>query len=137
MDPAKPDPSLLAKAEALSTSPSPAPALPPGAPLAPGAPAGPNWRQEARDLWACVAALGVRWPSLAKVFTTETVDRLADVWGPILERHQLTFGSFTIYVSAALVTVPVLGASVQAIRADNAAEKAAAQPPADAPAPAS
>ena len=108
---------------AAGAQPSATPAAAPGVVPSPdaAAPAAPiNWKQEARELWQIVAMLHFRWPSLKAIYTPETVDRLADAWAPVLERHNLDLGKLMIYFVAATATLPVLGATYEAAKADNA-----------------
>lgn len=70
--------------------------------------------------------LQLRWPSLEQVFTDHALDRLADVWAPILERHNFDMGRAMIYLNAAIATAPVLGEGWKAVRHDRALEAAAA-----------
>ncbi len=120
------DPGILAEAARIGAAP-PAPgpaAAAPGA-AAPAAPAAPiDYRAEARELWKIIALLHFRWPSLEAVFDDATIERLADAWAPVLERHKLDLGKFTIYFVAGTATLPVLGDAYKAIRAD-VAERAA------------
>lgn len=87
----------------------------------PAAPAAIDWRQEARDLWRVIAMLKLRWPSLGGVFSDQTIERLAEVWAPILERHNIDLGKLMIYFSAGIATAPVIGEAWVAIRHDRAA----------------
>lgn len=105
-----------------------------------------DWKAEARDLWRIVAMLHLRWPSLKAVYTDDAIERLAEVWAPVLERHQLDLGKLMIYFTAATATLPVLGETYAAVKADRAielqakaakgAEKKDAPPPQAPPAPA-
>jgi hypothetical protein len=127
-EPGKPgvDPGLLAAAAA-----GPAEAVPAGAPGA--APAAPViWLNEARDIWQFVSSLQYAFPSLAPIYTPETIERLAVAWAPILERHNLTAGRFMIYIVAAGATLPVAVETGRAIRADVRAMKAGKVPAAPA-----
>ena len=81
-------------------------------------------------MWQCVALLGMRFPSVDAVYTAAALDRLADVWAPIFERHNWTFAKWAIYLAAASATAPVIGETIKAVRADRALELAAAAVPA-------
>jgi len=69
--------------------------------------------------------IAVRFPSVKQVYTAEVLDRLSIAWAPVLERHNLHLGRFTIYFVAAGATLPIIGESADAIRAQLAAELAA------------
>ena len=69
----------------------------------------------------------LKWPSIDQVFTDPALDRLADVWGPIFERHNLDMGRFTIYISAAMVTLPIGADMWKAIQFDRKLAAAAAE----------
>lgn len=118
------DPGLAAIAAAAQPT-----AAKPGAPAVAGSPAEPaapvDWRQEARDLWRIVAMLHLRYPSLKAIYTDEAIERLAEVWGPVLERHQLDLGKLMIYFTAATATLPILGETYAAVKADRAIERKA------------
>lgn len=117
------DPALAAIAAAAQPS---AKSTAPAVGGSPGEPAAPvDWRQEARDLWRIVAMLHLRFPSLKEVYTDEAIERLAEVWAPILERHQLDLGKLMIYFTAATATLPVLGETYSAVKADREREKQA------------
>lgn len=124
------DPALLAAAQQLE-APAAAPTVAPGdasssaTPASIAAPGAINWRRDALEIWRCIAMLGMAFPRVAQVYTPEVLDRLADAWAPVLERHNLDFGKFAIYFTAGIATLPVLGATVQAIKADRADMKAA------------
>lgn len=102
----------------------PAPGAAVAAPGAPAPAAAVNWRQEAKDIWTCVASLGFVFPSLKPVYPPETIDRLAEVWAPILERHHFDLGRFMIYFNAAIATLPIAAATFNAVRTDLRAMKA-------------
>lgn len=135
------DPGLLGLAESLQAT-NGDPAAPPGQGGSPGEPGGAvkppaviDWKREARDLWRVIAMLKLRWPSLAGVFTPPAIEELAEVWAPVLERHNLDLGKFTIYFAAGMCTAPVLGDAWHAIKHDQVKvdkDQAAAAPPAPA-----
>jgi hypothetical protein len=132
-----------ARADAPALDPAAA-AIPPA--TAPAAPAAISWESEAREIVGIVASLRFVFPSLAAVYTPEAIAELSRVWAPVLERHNLTFGRFTIYVAAGGATLPVAVATWQGVRSDLAVMKkgqvpaaapaaAPAEPAPDAPAP--
>jgi hypothetical protein len=116
------DPGILAAATSAGPT-GPAPAISPAAPAT-------MWRAEALSCWQCVASLGVVYPSVKAIYTPDVLDQLADVWAPILEKHQIKFEGFMIYVAAAGATIPMAVSTVQAIKADVRAAKAAQIKPA-------
>ena len=120
----RPDPALLAAATSTERRPIDPPT---DRPIDRPIEGSTDWRAEARDLWECVATLSIRFPSIAKVYTPERLDRLAAAWAPVLHRHNLTFGKFAIYFVAGTATLPVVGLTYQAIRDDRVAERAAAE----------
>lgn len=79
------------------------------------------------------------YPSLAKVYTPEVIDRLASSAAPLLTKYgvnlEAVFGRFGPEIGFAIVAVPLIAPTVAAIRADRAELQAAAAAPA-APAPA-
>ena len=85
-------------------------------PAAPAAAAPTNFRQEAKEVWQCVALLSLTVPALKAVYTDEVIERLADVWGPVFERHNFDLGRFMMYFAAGTATLPVLGQTVVAIK---------------------
>jgi len=135
----KPDAELLAGAAALAAPAEPAavrtadptavrtadPA--PVAAAVTAAAAGINWKREAREIFECVALLSMRFPSVKPVYDDQTLDRLSDAWAPVLQKHNLDFGKFAIYITAGLATLPVAKATAAAIRDDLTAEKTAAE----------
>jgi hypothetical protein len=136
----KPDAALLAGAEALGAPAEPAPVRPADPAPAAAAPAGINWKREAREIFECVALLSIRFPSVKPVYDEPTLDRLSEAWAPVLQKHNLDFGKFAIYITAGLATLPVVKATAAAIRDDltdeKAAASAAAKPPTAEPKPA-
>lgn len=123
------DPGLAAIAAATDAQARAAAAPPPAPGAAPVAavPAAPiDWKAEARDLWKIIAMLSMRFPSLDRVYTPPTIEHLATAWAPVLERHNLDMGRFTIYLVAGAATLPVLGETYKAIQHDRAIEQAAA-----------
>ncbi|HYS75951.1 MAG TPA: hypothetical protein VEM38_07665 [Burkholderiales bacterium] len=117
-----PDPGLLEQARSIDSSAAPADR--PAAGAAIDRPI--DWTAEARSLWSLTSgAIAVRFPSVKQVYTAEVLDRLSIAWAPVLERHNLHLGRFTIYFVAAGTTLPIIGESADAIRAELAAEQAA------------
>lgn len=96
---------------------------------------------EARDLIDFAHdALVPLYPSLATVYTEPVRDRIAKAGGKLLAKYGVTmadiFGAWGEEIGFALVVVPLVVPTVQAIRADRAAaEKAASAPPPPPPAP--
>ena len=72
-----------------------------------------------------VGALSVRFPVVRQCYTPEKISQLAAAWAPVLERHKLDLGRFTIYFVAAGVTLPAVAESALLIRAQLAAESQA------------
>lgn len=68
-------------------------------------------------------------PSLAKIYTPQTVQSLADAAVPVMQKRGWTTGEFlgkwAAELALAAVAVPVALATVQGVRADLAAAKAA------------
>lgn len=81
---------------------------------------------EARTIIGTVATLtGKLFPWTAPIYTPETVEQLAQAWGPVMQHYNLSAGRFMSHplAGAAMVTVPVAMATVQAYRAEVARAK--------------
>lgn len=82
--------------------------------------------KEARDLINfCVVTLKPLYPSIGPIYTPETIESIAGVLVPLMEKYGLTFGGFFDRwgpeINAIIVLVPIIGATFKAIKADNAA----------------
>ena len=87
-----------------------------------------DWKGEARSIIEIVASSRHIFPSVGAIYTPEVIEDLAGAWAPILERHNVDFGRFMIYVVAGGKTLPVLLATLQAAKKDGAAMKAGIVP---------
>lgn len=126
-------PDILAAAAADAAQGTPA--AQPGADPAAAPPVAPkDHKAEAADLLKFASGLLFPlYPSLAKVYTPEIIDRLSCAAGPLLEKYGVNlesmFGRWGPEIGFAIVAVPLIAPTVEAIRADRAALKAAAEPP--------
>lgn len=90
---------------------------------------------DAREIidFACVSLFPL-YPSLEKVYTEPVRDRIARALSRVLVKYGVSladlFGAWSEEIALAMVTLPLIVPTVQAIRADReAAEKAAKAPP--------
>lgn len=135
------DPALLAAAAADTATAENAAQSGAAAPAASAAPQPvKDPKAEAADLLQFAGGLLFPlYPSLAKVYTPEVIDRLATASAPLLTKYgvnlEAVFGRFGPEIGFAIVAVPLIAPTVAAIRADRKQLEAAAVAPA-APAPA-
>lgn len=138
------DPELRAiEIEARAIEGDQAAAVNPPDPDAPPAPEPLDPVQEARDLLDfAYDSLTPIYPSLEKVYTPAVRDRIARSGGKLLAKYGVSladiFGAWGEEIAFAMVVLPLVVPTVQAIRADREAAAAPApakpaQPPANAP----
>ena len=129
-------PDILAAAAADAATASEGATAPAAAAL-PGAPAvaAPvDHKAEALDLLRfATGLLFPLYPSLEKVYTPAVVAKLADASGPLLAKYGLSMesmlGRFGPEIGFAIVAVPLIKPTVEAIRADRVPPAAAAAAP--------
>lgn len=102
----------------------------PGVTEQPAAPV--DYADEAHSLLTfAVSMLGPLYPSLNRIYTPETVDKLAAKAGPVMEKYGLTAGGlfekWKKEIDLAVIAVPLAIATYKGIRADLAAMKERAQ----------
>ncbi|HJV86925.1 MAG TPA: hypothetical protein VJ698_15775 [Noviherbaspirillum sp.] len=71
------------------------------------------------------------YPSLARIYTPEKQQRLAEVTGPLMAKYNLSLGAifekWGAEINFAIVALPLAAETAKAIKADNAERKAAAE----------
>ncbi|HYD63319.1 MAG TPA: hypothetical protein VEC35_23385 [Noviherbaspirillum sp.] len=87
---------------------------------------------EARDLIQFGLSLfAPLYPSLERIYTPDKQERLAQVTGPLMAKYNLSLGAifekWGPEINFAIVALPLAAETAKAIKADNAARKAAAE----------
>lgn len=86
-----------------------------------------DYQAEARELIEFAHALCVPvWPSLDRVYPEKTRERIIAAAVPLMEKYKFTLGKIGPELTFAIVTVPLVIPTVQAIRHDNKKAKEAA-----------
>lgn len=138
-DPQNPAPAGFAPAHLLAEAAGDQPAAPgaaPAAAAAPAAPAGDPAREAAELIEFARSLLLPMYPQLATVYTPEVCKRLGEAGAPVLAKYGLTLGGlfdrWAPEIGFAIVALPLVRPTIDAMRADNgkAAEPAAAAVPA-------
>lgn len=72
----------------------------------------------------CVAIATPAWPFLPSIYTAEQISTLAGAWGPVMDHYGITAGDFFSHpvAQAALITLPVAIQTMQAAKAQKAAQ---------------
>ena len=119
----------LAAAAALDAEAAAADSQVPGAP--PAAPAPPmDWNQESAHLVKFLCATIVPlWPRLGAVYTPQVQDSIAAAAAPLMEKYDFSladlFGRYGAEIGFAMVALPLVVPTVDAIKADRAEARAA------------
>lgn len=124
------DPALIAAA-AADRAESSQPAAVPGQPAAaPAAPAAADYDAESRDLVAFAWALfDPLYPSLRPIYTAEVRATIAARLAPIARKYGWTLEFFGPEIMLGVTLAPLIVPTARAIKADNAAARAAKAAP--------
>jgi hypothetical protein len=108
------------------------------APDHPGPPApagdGADWMSEARDCVELLRSFLVTlYPATAAVWTDQACARLTAVTAPVLQKYDLTLGRFGPEIAFAVVALPLISRTREAIASSSAAHSEQIEAPAPAP----
>jgi len=107
-----------------------------GAAIAPAAAVAIDYQAQATDLIEFAYALTAPWwPELEKVYPTAVRKRIASVTAPLMRKYGVNLDDLGPELAFAIVVLPLIGPTVQAIKAGgpSSPKPAAAAKPAEAP----